>query len=416
MSECRVFVTILEESVPAAVDAVRALPSDHDGVEIRAERFPADADLYALRRATTKPLLLTFRGKAIDDATIARALDFGIDLVDVEWRGQSSVPFRDRVVLSHHDYDGVPDDLESLAERMLALGCAETKIAVTPRNFAENERLLRTLRDGLTLFGMGERGLYSRILAPFFGSRLSFVAPDEEHLGAPGQLTLERGLAIYGNRKLPPNPRVFAVAGNPAGHSLSPSIHNTLFRERGVAAAYTIASVESFDEIAEAFQRGKPCGLSITAPFKEDAYRFACTIGAELRENARRAEAINTLVKTPRGVFADNTDVDGFLDLIPSDVERVSIAGAGGTARAAIVALQMRGIPFEVFNRTPRTILGHDTKPLDAIGSGFIIDTLPGHVAIDFQPSLSAAYNRGGLRLLHAQAMRQNELFLEVFR
>ena len=148
-------------------DAVRALASrDCDGVELRAEAAEALVDMAALRAVTSKPLLLTYRGMRVGDAQIEAAIQAGIDFVDVEWNeGVDITRYRQRVVLSHHDYEGVPDDLEALIDAMLARGCAETKLAVTPRSFADNERLMRALkrRPGLTLFGMGERGLYSRM-------------------------------------------------------------------------------------------------------------------------------------------------------------------------------------------------------------------------------------------------------------
>ena len=403
-------------------DAVRALAArDCDGIELRAETALAPLDLAGIRAVTHKPLLLTYRGMRVSDDQIVAAIQAGIDLVDVEWReGVDVAQHRQQVVLSHHDYEGVPEDLETLIDTMLARGCAETKLAVTPRNFADNVRLMTALkaRPGLTLFGMGERGLYSRMLAPFFGSRLTFVAPNAESCAAPGQFTLDRALTIYFDRHLPENPRVFAIVGNPAGHSLSPSIHNPLFRQRGVAAAYTIASIERFDEITEAFLKGEPCGLSVTAPFKEDAYRFALDADADVRPYARAAEAVNTLVNTPRGIVADNTDVDGFLALLPAQVKRVAVIGAGGTARAAIAALRSRGVAFDVFNRSPRTILGLTTHPLSEIAGDLLIDTLPGSVSVELPegiPVIAAAYERGGLQLLDQQAKRQNVLFLEVF-
>jgi 3-dehydroquinate dehydratase type I len=430
----KLFVTTFDLG-PESVAALAA--RDCDGVELRAEKAGA-LDLAAIRAVTSKPLLLTYRGVRVTGEQIEAALAAGLDLVDVEWHADlGEIPHPERVVLSHHDYEGVPEDLESLLDAMLARGCAETKAAVTPRDFAGNERLMTALRTrpGLTLFGMGERGLYSRVLAPFFGSRLTFVAPDEGQLAAPGQLALDRALAIYGDaatrisvgmasgeRRAASGStsamgrRVFAIAGNPAGHSLSPSIHNRLFRERGLGAAYTIASVERFDEVTGAFLRGEPCGLSVTAPFKEDAWRFAVENDADLRPHANAAEAVNTLVRTRNGIVADNTDVDGFLALIPPAIERAAVIGAGGTARAAIVALQLRGIPFDVFNRTQRTILDRVTRPLGEIEGDFLIDTLPGDVRLDLPPipTLAAAYSRGGLPLLYEQAKRQNVLFLEA--
>lgn len=412
----KLFVTTFDLT-PGAIRALAA--RECDGIELRAENAGA-LDLAAIRAATSKPLLLTYRGKRVTDEQVASAVDAGIDLVDVEWHaGLGEIPHRERIVLSHHDYERVPDDLEALIDAMLARGCAETKLAVTPRNFADNERLIAALRarPGLTLFGMGERGLYSRILAPFLGSRLAFVAPDEQSLAAPGQITLDKAKMIYGGQTILSVRHTFAVVGNPAGHSLSPTIHNPLFRARGAAAAYTIASIERFDEITGPLLRGEPRGISITAPFKEDAYRFALAQGADLRPHAKAAESVNTLVKRGEGLVADNTDVDGFLALIPPNVDRVGVIGAGGTARAAIVALQLRGIAHDVFNRTTRTVLDRVTRPLSEIEGDLLIDTLPGDVHIDLPknvPIIAAAYSRGGIELLHQQAKRQNVLFLEA--
>src|ERR1051325_460901 len=267
----RLFVTVFD------LEAIRA---DHDGVELRAETIP-DLDLHALRAATAKPIILTYRGSRVPD--VSKALSAGIDYVDVEWREDVEIVAPEGTVLSHHDYEGMRD-VEAIFAKMKARGCAYTKLAATPMNFADNERLLRLLPG--TVIGMGERGLYSRILAPFLGSELVFVAANA--IAAPGQLTLERALEIY-SREPQHAERVFAIVGNPAGHSLSPTIHNRLFREKGVSAAYTIASIESFAEITDAFLRGEPCGLSVTAPFKEDAFMFAREQGAEIGSNAERA-------------------------------------------------------------------------------------------------------------------------------
>jgi 3-dehydroquinate dehydratase type I len=421
----KLFVTILEETAEAAIESIRGLRLEHDGVEVRAERFPS-IDLDAVRAATAKPIILTYRGSRAPD--VAAALRAGIDLVDVEWQEGVEVAVPERTVLSHHDYEGMRD-VETIMANMRARGCVHTKLAATPHNFTDNERLLALQPlspqpSALTLIGMGERGLYSRILAPFRGAELAFVAGGT--IAAPGQLTLDRALAIYGRGPLRAD-RVFAVVGNPAGHSLSPSIHNLLFREKGAAAAYTIASIQRFDEITGAFLRGEPCGLSITAPFKEDAFDFAVAQGAELGENARRARAVNTLVNLGGHILADNTDVDGFAALLPA-ATKAAVIGAGGTARAALVALANAGIPATVFNRTP----SKGDAPLEALAAfngDLVINTLPSGVDVVIPRCttyIEAAYGGapravdaqtriGGLDLLHAQAIRQHELFMKVF-
>jgi 3-dehydroquinate dehydratase type I len=440
----KLFVTVLEESAEAAIEVIRSLDRDHDGVEVRAERF-GEHDLGAIRNATGKPLILTWRGQQVVPDRVARALDAGFDLVDVEYHADRPLTLpRERLVLSHHDFDGMGAIEETLAA-MRALGCAHTKVAVTPHDFNDNERLLALLEHrhagtALTVIGMGEHGLYSRILAPFLGSELVFVSATAA--AAPGQLSLSHALEIYDSpREAPPVvSRVFAVVGNPAGHSRSPAIHNRLFREQGIKAAYTIASVERFDEITGAFLRGTPAGLSVTSPFKEEAYAFAVATGAELAPNARASGAVNTLVNYGDRILADNTDVDGFRLLLRRAAERhgrasgspmrVAVAGAGGTARAAIEAARQESIEVACFNRTPGRL---GAAPLDEMKSWrgeVIIDTTPNAVALPLRPGMTlirAAYATpsnwegvegidviAGEELLDAQAVRQNALFCEA--
>jgi shikimate 5-dehydrogenase/3-dehydroquinate dehydratase len=423
----KLFVTIYEATCDAAIAAIRGLRREHDGVEVRAERFPS-IDLQAIRAATQKPIILTYRSSRVPDVDVA--LRAGIDLVDVEWHDGVEVTAPQQTVISHHDYEGMRD-VESIVQKMLAYRCAHTKLAATPANFPDNARLLamqdaalRAEHASLSVIGMGERGLYTRILAPFRGAALTFVAGGD--VAAPSQLTLDRALEIYGRDALHAE-KVFAVVGNPAGHSRSPSIHNRLFRAKGVPAAYTIASVERFEEISDAFLRGEPCGLSITSPFKDEAFAFARAHGAAIGDNARRARAANTLVNVDGHIVADNTDVDGFAALIPQ-ARHAAILGAGGTSRAARVALENAGIPVTTFNRTE----SKGDEPLDALATfdgDLIINTLPSGVNVAIPPCatyIEAAYGGGaravdarqrvdGLQLLNAQAVRQHELFMRVF-
>jgi len=419
-------VTILENTPEAAITAIRTLPANQDAIEVRVDGFGSrQFDLGEIRSATSKPIILTNRGG--EPLDIEKAVKAGINYVDVEYRPNIDVSHhRHRVVLSYHDYEGMPA-VTGLLESMLPHRCAHTKVAVTPRTLQENEILLQMLRGlrGVTLFGMGERGLYSRILAPFWGSALNFVSIDASRSAAPGQLTLEQALAIYGGRGRTavrePN-YLFAVVGNPAGHSLSPAIHNPLFRRHRVSAAYTIASVERFDEVAEPFSAGRIRGLSITSPFKDDALAFAKRIGADIRNNARAADAVNTLVTIGGRVIADNTDVDGFEILLRGvTAKRAAVIGAGGTARAALVALRRAGVEAALYNRTPK----EGTRPLDALSrfdGDLIINALPAGVEVQIPPVatiIEAGYSGAripdsGRRLLEAQAIRQNELFVQA--
>jgi 3-dehydroquinate dehydratase type I len=415
-------VTIHEKTPDAAIEVIRTLNADHDAIEVRADAFGSEIDWNAIRAATAKPVIATNRGGG--HADIDAALAAGIDFIDIEWPGQVA---DDRVILSHHDYDRMPD-VDDLLRHMRA---RHVKIAATPHNFADNARLLAAIGSpGTTIIGMGARGLYSRILAPFFGSEFQFVSVDEARSAAPGQLTLQQALAIYGsNRSALRADKIFAIIGNPAAHSGSPAIHNAIFRAREVAAAYSIFETDDFLDIAAPFARGErfaPDGLSITAPFKADALTFAESIGADIRVNAREAGAVNTLVRIGGQIVADNTDVDGFQQLLAkTNARTAAIIGAGGTARAALVALRRAGIGCTVFNRTADKL---NARPLDQLASwsgDLVINTLPRNVGVTLPNAgtiIEAAYGGeshatfNGLDLLRAQAVRQSELFLEACR
>jgi 3-dehydroquinate dehydratase type I len=416
-------VTIHEKTPEIAIDVIRALDADHDAIEVRADAFGDCAiDWIAVRAATAKPIIATNRGRGHVD--IDAALEANIDFVDVEWPEDAD---RDGVILSHHDYDGMPD-IDDLLRRMRS---RHMKIAATPHNFADNARLLAALgKPGTTIIGMGARGVYSRILAPFFGSELQFVSVDEARSAAPGQLTLQQALAIYGpNRGALRADKIFAIVGNPAAHSGSPAIHNAIFRERGIAAVYSIFETDDFLDVAGPFARGErfaPDGLSVTAPYKEDALTFAESAGADVRGNAREAGAVNTLVRIGGRIVADNTDVDGFETLLRMrNARTAAVIGAGGTARAALVALRRAGIESTVFNRTAGKLNALPVDQLPPFRCDLVINTLPRNVAVTLPNAatiIEAAYggeshaNFNGLDLLRAQAVRQSELFLEACR
>ena len=448
----KLFITIHEPTFAAAIDAIRSIAVDHDGVELRAEHLGA-IDFAALRASTPRPFILTHRGSVVGEATIAAALDAGIDLVDVEWSSKLDREmlerYRSRIVLSHHDFNGMPE-IESLLEQMRACGCAQTKLAVTPSTLAGNLRLLRAIAPGVSVIGMGERGLYSRILAPFRGSELVFAALHASDAAAPGQITAEQALDIYGTRRDQLHAtHVFAIAGDRAGHSLSPSIHNPLFREKGVDAAYTIASFADFREITGVLATGELRGLSVTAPFKQQAFAFAEKRG-RLDENARESGAVNTLVRTGEGIVGDNTDVDGFATILREisgrDRKSVAVIGAGGTARAALVALRRESMNATIYNRTVERaaeltglfgVRAARLTELKRFDGEVVINTLPASAVFDLplrpgmvyieaaygHPAASARASRfakdgvqvfTGLDLLRAQAVRQNDIFVEA--
>ena len=150
---------------------------------------------------------------------------------------------------------------------------------------------------------------------------------------------------------------LYAVIGNPIGHSKSPAIHMAFAQQTGQDIQYVPieAPLGGFAaEVDELRARGGR-GLNVTAPFKLDAYAYA----TELTERARQAGAVNCFCFEGDRVVAENFDGVGLARDIEANLgcplrgRRVLLLGAGGAARGAIPAFLERG-PAElvVANRT----------------------------------------------------------------
>jgi shikimate dehydrogenase len=136
--------------------------------------------------------------------------------------------------------------------------------------------------------------------------------------------------------------RVLALLGDPVDHSLSPVIQNAAFREAGVDGVYVALRCDASDLVGFMHGLGRAgAGGNITLPHKEKAASFL----DERSEAVRRTGACNTFWGNNGRVCGDNTDVEGFrralrhfLGRAPEGF-RVLVLGAGGAARATLVAL-----------------------------------------------------------------------------
>lgn len=150
----------------------------------------------------------------------------------------------------------------------------------------------------------------------------------------------------------------FAVIGHPVAHSLSPRIHATFGKQRGISLEYTTidAAPEQLEATLEAFAAGGGSGVNITLPHKQRAAELC----SELTERARRCGAANTLTRGANGWLGDNTDGLGLVrDLTERHGQdlrgrKVLLIGAGGAARGVAPALLDAGIKsLFIVNRTP---------------------------------------------------------------
>jgi shikimate dehydrogenase len=245
---------------------------------------------------------------------------------------------------------------------------------------------------------------------------------------------------------------VAGVIGAPVAHSLSPAIHNAAFAALGLDWTYAAFEVAPGD-VARALDGMRALGLrglSVTMPHKEDVARLvdACS------DDATALGAVNCVVARDGRLVGENTDGPGFIDALRDEAfdpagARCVVIGAGGAARAVVLALARAGAgDVGVANRTPsrgaaaaalagaagRTVeldavsgadlvvnatpigMVDDALPLDPerLGKGQRVADLVYHPAIT--PLLAAAGARGattlnGLGMLVHQAARAFELW-----
>lgn len=147
---------------------------------------------------------------------------------------------------------------------------------------------------------------------------------------------------------------VYAVAGRPILHSLSPELFAAGFRAAGIDALYTRLAVENAGEIRLLAEALNLAGVNVTSPFKEDVLPFL----DELSPEAEKIGAVNTIVRIDGRFIGGNTDPDGVIGALAARGvrpagRRALVLGAGGAGRAAAYGLLRENSRVTVINRTP---------------------------------------------------------------
>lgn len=144
--------------------------------------------------------------------------------------------------------------------------------------------------------------------------------------------------------------QLFAIFGDPVDHSRSPLMHNNVFRTLRFKACYTRIHLQDGAKLRETFFALGLSGANITVPHKEAAYQ-ACD---EIRGFAKKVGVVNTIIKEDDKLIGYNTDADGFIYAVSefTDIKKVLILGAGGTAKALSARFLEESWSVDVLNRS----------------------------------------------------------------
>lgn len=154
--------------------------------------------------------------------------------------------------------------------------------------------------------------------------------------------------------------RIVGVMGAPVEHSRSPQMHNAALAKAGLDYVYVPFHVHPGDiaRALEGFKALNVVGINVTLPHKEAVLPYLTSISRE----AALIGAVNTLSFRDGEIHGDNTDAEGFLRALQETegddgehglFREVVVLGAGGAARAVVVALALAGAKrILIANRT----------------------------------------------------------------
>ena len=168
--------------------------------------------------------------------------------------------------------------------------------------------------------------------------------------------------------------KIVGVIGDPVEHSHSPQMHNAAFVELGLNYVYVPFHIQpdALPAAIEGFKAINVVGLNVTIPHKQAVIPFLDEISREVE----LIGAVNTLTFENGRIKGDNTDGLGFLEgmreteLELPQGESALVIGAGGSARAVIVALSSIGLEtIFIANRTTSKAIKLAEGLSDTIGT-----------------------------------------------
>ncbi len=212
-------------------------------------------------------------------------------------------------------------------------------------------------KKNVVAYGEAPCELWSRVAAVYKGAAYVFCAADEAEPMSLAYLVRQFGLP-----ELPKEAAVYGICGYPLNQSVSPLIHNSAFRQLGLAAVYLPFPGRDLDALLRLVARLDRIGLivkglTVTAPLKEAlGRRFAgkdTVIG--------RVQSANALLFN-NGAAAEiaqveSTDRIGLEAVLRSAGihprgRRVAVVGCGGSGRTAARVLADLGAEVVLYNRS----------------------------------------------------------------
>jgi len=205
----KICVPIFEKTYKTVIQAAKnSFDAGADLVEFRIDAmdYPNPDDVLNIIKDINQPLIATnrkideggfFKGSESERTEILLTAAKHADIIDIEL--ETDLDHMNKVIkaskstiISYHDFKKTPplDFLLDVVNREKRLGDI-AKFAVMPKNISDTLVVLNVLSRVEKTVGiaMGDIGRYTRVVAPLFGSPITFASLD--NISAPGQLDIQ---------------------------------------------------------------------------------------------------------------------------------------------------------------------------------------------------------------------------------
>lgn len=383
MNKGKICISVCSSTAAEMIAKIHRAAQTADVIEVRFDCLDKSGinELIQNLPPTTATYLFTFRPKGQGghrDLTLADRLKFwevifnrhiSNFIIDIEAEPKMMMAIRPnkiKRILSIHDFDKVPENLEACLDVTTGEGDIG-KIAVAADDITDAIPLWKLLETATTggkdiiPIAMGEAGKWTRILGPAHGAFMTYASLETGGETAPGQISAEQLIKLYRAKDLTPQTKVFGILGDPVSQSLSTFMHNPAFVSEGFDGVFIPFLVKNIDEFMGRMVRPESReielnfgGFSVTMPHKRSIMRHLDVIDP----TAASIGAVNTVKIDGDELTGYNTDAHGFITPLRERFGelkgvKVAVCGAGGAARACVYALQTEGAEVGVFVRDP---------------------------------------------------------------
>ena len=132
------------------------------------------------------------------------------------------------------------------------------------------------------------------------------------------------------------------LIGRPVTASFGQFVFNRIFSRMKIDSVYLPIDI-SAENLDRFFSNAFPFfrGINVTSPHKESVLKYCDT----LSHTASETQSVNIVVNSSNGIFGDNLDPAGFLNLLKAnnisiDGKNITIIGSGGAARSVLHAIR----------------------------------------------------------------------------